>query len=273
MNLVLEVKNLKKFINGNLILKNVNMNIFRGEIYGFIGRNGAGKTTTIRTILGLLKPDSGKIKIFGENLKREHFKDIGVMFEYEAFNPEWNLFDSLKETSYIYGIDEERILEVLEFVELDVKDAKKKFKELSKGMKRKASLASALLHDPKFLILDEPTSGLDPEMQLNVRNLLLKLKSQGKTVLFSSHNLYEVQKISDKIGVIKDGETILEISIKEKLFFLEGNYPELKDYKVKSTNIYIFPQNVFDEFGLKSAKELNDIEKLYFTVVGRENEI
>jgi ABC-type multidrug transport system, ATPase component len=102
---VIEVKNLSKSINGNQVLKDVNINVEEGQIYGFLGRNGAGKTTTLRTILGLLKKDAGEVKIFGSNISFEHFHNIGVVFEYETLNPDWSVIDNLRQTCYIYNID------------------------------------------------------------------------------------------------------------------------------------------------------------------------
>jgi len=187
---VIEVKNLSKSINGNQVLKDVNINVEEGQIYGFLGRNGAGKTTTLRTILGLLKKDAGEVKIFGSNISFEHFHNIGVVFEYETLNPDWSVIDNLRQTCYIYNIDEKEIFKFLKMFELEENDLKKRFSALSKGMKRKVSLISALLPNPKLLICDEPTSGLDPEMQINIRNILVNFRANGGTVLFSSHNLY-----------------------------------------------------------------------------------
>ncbi|MGI1692161.1 MULTISPECIES: ABC transporter ATP-binding protein [Thermoanaerobacter] len=267
---IIEVKKLKKSINGNPVLKDVNLMVFKGEIYGFLGRNGAGKTTTLRIILGLLKRDGGEIKIFGENLSRGHFKKIGVMFEYETLNLEWTVLDNLRQTCYIYGIEEREIYKYLDIIEFSRSDVYKKVKQLSKGMKRKVSLINAILPEPELLILDEPTSGLDPEMQLTIKEILLKFKLQGKTILFSSHNLNEVQKISDRIGLIKEGETLLETQIKKELYLVEGNYPELLDNKVKDKNLYVVDEKVIKEFNIQKYQAIKDIEELYIKIMGME---
>lgn len=143
-------------------------------------------------------------------------------------------------------------------------------KQLSKGMKRKISLINAILPEPELLILDEPTSGLDPEMQLTIREILLEFKSQGKTILFSSHNLNEVQKISDRIGLIKEGETLLETQIKKELYLVEGNYPELLDNKVKNKNLYVVDEKVIKEFNIQKYQAIKDIEELYIKIMGME---
>ena len=245
---IIEVKNLKKLINGQPILKNINLNVYQGEIYGLLGENGAGKTTTLRTIIGLLKKDSGKISIFGDKLSKKHFQYLGIMFEYESFNSAWSVIDNLKQHCYIYGVNENRIYELLELLNFPKKDISKKFRELSKGSKRKISFVSAILHNPKLLILDEPTTGLDPEMQIRIRNILLNFKSENKTILFSSHNLYEVQKMCDRVGIIKNGETIIELSINEPIYLIKGEYPELIENKVKYSDFYVINEETIKKF-------------------------
>ena len=270
---VIEVKNLSKSINGNQVLKDVNINVEEGQIYGFLGRNGAGKTTTLRTILGLLKQDAGEVKIFGSNISFEHFRDIGVVFEYETLNPDWSVIDNLRQTCYIYSIDEKEIFKFLKMFELDENDLKKRFSALSKGMKRKVSLISALLPNPKLLICDEPTSGLDPEMQINIRNILVNFRANGGTVLFSSHNLYEVQKISNRVGIIQKGETLIEVDLKEPLYYLEGNFNELAERKVKEKNYYIIPESEFKLHNVENTKPMKDLEELYLLVTGGKDEV
>ncbi|MDK2868910.1 MAG: type transport system ATP-binding protein [Pyrococcus sp.] len=215
MKVIIEVVNLKKRLGEREILKGVSFHVNRGEIYGFLGPNGAGKTTTIRTMLGLFRRDGGDVKLFGEEPKRDVFKRIGIVFEYEVLNPDWTVLENLEFIAHVRGksLDDAEI--ALRKVGFPEEYWGKRFKELSKGMKRKVSLASALIHDPELLILDEPTSGLDPTAQIEVRNLLLKLKEEGKTIFFSSHNLPEVQKIADRAAIIVDGITRAEFSLGE----------------------------------------------------------
>ncbi len=264
---IIEVKNLRKSMNNKQILRDVSLNIYEGEIYSLLGPNGAGKTTTIYTLLGLLKKDDGEVKIFGEELSKKHFKQIGVMFEIETYNLEWSVIDNLKHMCYLFGVDEHKIYDYVEMLDLRKEDFCKKFKQLSKGTKRKISLIGALIHDPKILILDEPTSGLDPEIQVVFKKLLLDLKKKGKTVLLVSHNLYEVQEISDRIGFIKSGETIFEIPVSEKFYLVEGDYPEFQTYRVKNSKLYVFDEKMFLKIKPKNYQVTEKLEDLYIKFI------
>ncbi|WP_158523786.1 ABC transporter ATP-binding protein [Thermococcus henrietii] len=205
---VVEVRNLRKSLGGREVLRDVNFEVERGEIHGFLGPNGAGKTTTIRTILGLLHPDSGEVRVFGEKPSRGMFTKVGVMFEYEVLNPDWTVEENLLFCAYSKGFDRDEVTRVLREVRFEEAHWGKRFKELSKGMRRKVSLAAALVGNPELLILDEPMSGLDPTARIAMRELLTNLRNTGKTILFSSHELAEVQKVANRATIIKDGRTV-----------------------------------------------------------------
>ncbi len=268
---IIEVKNLRKSMNNKLILRDVSLNIYEGEIYSLLGPNGAGKTTTVYTLLGLLKKDEGQIKFFGEELCKNHFREIGVMFEIETYNLEWTVFDNLKQMCYMYGVNEKKIHDYVEMFEVKREDLQKKFKQLSKGTKRKISLIGVLLHDPKLLILDEPTSGLDPEVQVVFKKMLIDLKKKGKTILFVSHNLYEVQEISDRIGFIRNGETLFEVPVASRFYLVEGVYPELQSYKVKNNNLYILDEAEFQMVKPEKYQVIDKLEDLYIKFIGERN--
>lgn len=196
-------------------LRDVNMTIKSGEIYGLVGENGAGKTTLMKIISGLVFPTEGMISLFGKSEKKELNEartQIGVLLELPAFYPRLNAAENLKFYSYIHNItDKSRITEVLEQVSLaDVGD--KKAMEFSLGMKQRLGLAIALLNKPKFLVLDEPINGIDPTGIVEVRKILKRLASEnGITILISSHILSELQLLATKIGFIHRGHLIKEI--------------------------------------------------------------
>lgn len=214
MEKVIEIKHLKKYYGESRGVEDVNMNIYKGEIYGFIGPNGAGKSTTIRTIVGLINKTSGEILINGQPLD---INDINIKRKIGYLPSEINLYDDLtvKEMlDYHAKFYEEDLSEKRsELVEALKIDESKKIEDLSLGNKKKVGIVLALMHQPEILILDEATSGLDPIMQNTLHNLLLKEKERGTTILYSSHILSEVNAICDKVGFIKDGVIIKENSI------------------------------------------------------------
>ncbi|SHF37694.1 ABC transporter ATP-binding protein [Caloramator proteoclasticus] len=265
---VVEVKNLQKTINGREVLRDINLFVKQNEIYGLLGKNGAGKTTTIRSILGLIKKDYGYIKIFGEEVEKIDYKRVGVMFDCETFNIDWTIEDNLKSMCYIYGADEQDIFSYIDLLQINQVDLKKKFRHLSKGMKRKVSLISVLLPNPDLLILDEPTSGLDPEMQIVVRNFILQLKKEGKTIIFSSHNLQETQKVCDKVSIVNEGETLVEFPIQKNYHIVKGEFTGLDMYKIKNTDLYIMGDELIKNFGISDYKVVESLEEIYMLAAG-----
>ncbi|HGF8406537.1 TPA: ATP-binding cassette domain-containing protein [Enterococcus faecium] len=173
---VLKTKDLVKQIEGVLVLDKVNMSISQGDIYGFIGNNGAGKTTFMRTITGLVKYNSGEIKLFGKSfpLNRHSLQKIGALIENPVFFPELTAYDNLKYFSLLTNRNVENIDHILALMNLD-KVGKKKVKNFSLGMKQRLGIAIALIPDPELIILDEPLNGLDPQGIQDIRNLILKL--------------------------------------------------------------------------------------------------
>lgn len=206
---VIELNNVTKSFGSVVAVKNISFEVARGEIFGYLGPNGAGKTTTIRLLLGILKPDSGKIKLWGEETGNKNILyKVGALLDQNGLYSKLSAYENLRYFGEIYGmkknVTEERMHELLEKMDL-VDRAKEPVKNLSKGMRRKLAIARALLHNPELLILDEPASGLDPEAQVMIRNTLADLGKEGKTVFLSSHNLADVEKIATKIGIIRDG--------------------------------------------------------------------
>lgn len=214
---VLKTKDLVKQIEGVLVLDKVNMSISQGDIYGFIGNNGAGKTTFMRTITGLVKYNSGEIKLFGKSfpLNRHSLQKIGALIENPVFFPELTAYDNLKDFSLLTNRNVENIDHILALMNLD-KVGKKKVKNFSLGMKQRLGIAIALIPDPELIILDEPLNGLDPQGIQDIRNLILKLNQEhGITFLISSHILSELEQVATKYGIMHEGRLIEEFSISE----------------------------------------------------------
>jgi ABC-2 type transport system ATP-binding protein len=206
---VIEIKNLTKTYGKARGISNISFNVEEGEIFGFIGPNGAGKSTTIRTLLSLIYPTSGSATIFGKDSVKyapEIKKEIGYLPSEVFYYDNMKVKDLLKYSASFYKKDcTKRIHELAEIMNLDLN---KKIDDLSFGNKKKVGIVQGLLHEPKLIILDEPTSGLDPLMQQKFFDLLLEENKKGTTILFSSHILSEVQKLCNRVAIIKEGKLV-----------------------------------------------------------------
>ncbi|TFB22950.1 ABC transporter ATP-binding protein [Filobacillus milosensis] len=214
---MLEAKGLTKKFGKVKALNGVDMQVNEGEVYGFIGPNGAGKSTTIRILLGIIKASSGEAKIFGKDV----WKDAVDIHKRIAYVPgDVNLWSNLTGGEVIdfftkmrgAKIDRSRNEELIERFQLD---PTKKCGAYSKGNRQKVALVTAFAADADLYILDEPTSGLDPLMERVFQECVLEAKDQGKSVLLSSHILSEVEKLCDKVGIIRQGEIIESGSLRE----------------------------------------------------------
>lgn len=237
-NLILETKNLSySFKSKKDVLKDLNIQIELGAIYGFIGPNGAGKTTTIRLLLGLLNT-KGKVHIFGMNFKNSReqiLSQIGSMIEEPSLYHQLSAWDNLRISQKILNTSWQRIKEVLKIVGLE-NESEMKVKHFSLGMKQRLAIAQALINNPKLLILDEPTNGLDPQGIIEIRNLILKLRKEYNiTVLISSHMLTEVEKLCTHVGIINNGDLVFQ-----------GTIEELYAKKLNSNNLLVEVANVED---------------------------
>lgn len=206
----ISIKNVNKiYPNGQKALKNFSLEVGEGEIFGFLGPNGAGKTTTIKILLGLLNKDSGTVAIYGKDpLIPKNRRALGYLPEVANYYEFMKADELLHYYGVICGLDKQtirqRIKKVLTQVDLQG-TANKRLKHFSKGMLQRVGIAQALLHDPQVLILDEPTTGLDPLARLQMRDIILQLRTEGKTVFFSSHELSEAETVCDRVGIIKQG--------------------------------------------------------------------
>ncbi len=215
---VLRTRNLSKHYGKRLAVDNLNLEVKRGEIFGFLGPNGAGKTTTIRMALGLIAPSAGNVEILGQDVAthRAHILPrVGALVETPALYLYMSGRNNLRAVgSVLGGVPDERIDAVLELVGLRGRQ-KDRVRTYSLGMKQRLGVAIALLQDPDILILDEPANGLDPAGIVEMRDLMHRLAAEGKTVFISSHMLSEVQQICTRVAIINLGRLISESSIEE----------------------------------------------------------
>ncbi len=216
---MIKLEHLTKFYNRKSRgIIDVSLAIEEGEIFGFIGPNGAGKSTTVRTMLNLIFPTSGKGTIMGLDIVKDTVeirKNIGYMPAEINFYGDMKVMDFLKYSAEYYEQDyKERLDYLIDKLKVDLD---KKIEDLSFGNKKKLAIIQAFIHKPKILILDEPTSGLDPLMQNVFFELLFEEKKRGATIFFSSHVLSDVQRICDRVGIIREGKLIKIEKINEIL--------------------------------------------------------
>lgn len=216
MEYVLKTKDLTKVYSRKPAVNKVNLEIKKGEIYGFIGRNGAGKTTTIRMAVGLAKPTSGEIELFGSKNLKEGRAKVGTVIEYPALYPYMTARQNVETQRHLLNVKDKSVTDdVLEVVGLN-NTGRKKAKDFSLGMKQRLAIALALVGDPEFLFLDEPINGLDPMGIKDVRDLILKLnRERGITIMISSHILGELVKMATCYGVINNGEIVDQFDAEE----------------------------------------------------------
>ena len=220
---IVETKNLTKQYGAQKSVANLNIHVRKGRIYGLLGRNGAGKTTTMKMLLGLTKPTSGEVMIWGQPLpgnEKKLLPRIGSLIESPGFYPNLTATENLQIFASLRGVpNRHAIRDALDLVSLPYKD-KKLFSQYSLGMKQRLAIALAVMHDPELLILDEPINGLDPIGIAEVRSFIRELCDvKGKTILISSHILSEIALLADDIGIIDKGvlleeETLAELEAK-----------------------------------------------------------
>jgi len=211
---ILEISGLTKYYGKFRALREISLAVRKGSIYGFLGPNGAGKTTTIRTILNLLKPSGGEIKLFGQVVDRTTVN----LHERIGYIPgDVALYDHLtvqQMLDYFASLRPERpSTRMAEMVEVFDLDTSRNTKELSKGNRQKVAIVQAFMHDPEFYIFDEPSSGLDPLMQQAIYDLILEEKRRGKTFFISSHFLGEIQRLADVVSIIREGEIVSTLDV------------------------------------------------------------
>lgn len=214
----LETNQLTFSFRNNTVLQDVSLAVPKGVAYGFLGENGTGKSTTLKLLLGLLPPDKGTITAFGKPVHRHAYslhQRIGALIEEPPLYPHLSGWNNLAVTARYRNLPNSRISEVLELVRLQ-KDAHRRVRSYSTGMKQRLGIALALLPDPDLIILDEPTNGLDPQGIIDVRRLIQHLhREQGKTIAMSSHLLSEVESICTHVGILHRNELLFQGTLDE----------------------------------------------------------
>lgn len=278
---IVQTNQLTKIIDGKELVKNVNIHVKKGEVYGFLGPNGAGKTTVMKMLTNLWKPTSGEVWLFGEKLtpaSYEVLKRMGSIIEFPCFYDHMSGKDNLQLHSEYMGYHTSGCVEdALEM--LGLADAsEKQVKSYSLGMKQRLGIARAILCKPELLILDEPTNGLDPAGMKQIRDLFRMLCSEyGITIIISSHMLSEVESIADTIGVINHGNMMKEISMKEisemntayielaventkKAAYVLADKLELSNFKVIDKKCIRIYDACIDTKDISKALAMNEVE-------------
>ncbi len=262
---MLEIKNLtKKYRNSDFYsVKNLNLEIKEGEIFGFLGKNGAGKSTTIKCMTGLLPFDEGTIKVCGYDITKNPIEaklNIGYVPDNHAVYENLTGKEYVNYMGNIYRVDKKTLKERLEnFSKLfSISHAiDKQIRSYSHGMKQKICIIAALIHNPKFWVLDEPLMGLDPQSIAEIKGYMIEHKNKGNTVFFSSHNIDMVEKLCDRVGIMNHGQLMEVIDVKE---FIKNSKVSLEDYFLNLTKEDKAKVIKYDEKQLKKEKKLQKIK-------------
>ncbi|PZM86706.1 hypothetical protein DLH72_00240 [Candidatus Gracilibacteria bacterium] len=219
---IISVQNFSKYFGEKQVIKNISFSVKKGEIFAYLGINGSGKTTTIRSLLNIYKADSGDLKILGEKISDGIFNKIGYLPEERGLYLDENVFEILLYFAKLRGLSEKQATQNIDkyLQRVDLVDKKfTKLKKLSSGQQQKVQFGIAVIHNPEILILDEPMKGLDPINRQLFIDMILEQKAKGTTILFSSHQMEDVEKMVDSLIILKNGEI--------------GAYGKLKDVKAK----------------------------------------
>jgi ABC-2 type transport system ATP-binding protein len=222
---VIKTTGLTKTFGSQVAVNDLHLEVKRGDVFGFLGPNGSGKTTTIRLLLGLLRPTSGQIHLFGMDNATQQPRTLlrlGALIETPVFYPYLSGIDNLRVLAARSGMklgkaNHHRIDTVLDMIDLRDR-AKDLYRTYSLGMKQRLGIGAALLTDPELILLDEPTNGLDPAGVHEIRQLILRLAAQGKTIFLSSHLLYEVQQVCNRVAILHQGHLLKQGNVQELLY-------------------------------------------------------
>ena len=215
---MLILEDLKKSYDGIRAVNDVSFKVEKGDIYGFLGPNGAGKTTTIRMIMGIIHPDSGRIELNGDDINSLNRQHLGYLPEDRGLYQKQRLEETLQYFGLLRGLDNEqaraKALKWLERFDLG-EQGNRKIEELSKGNQQKIQFILSLLHDPDLIIMDEPFTGLDPLNQLLLKEIIQEKQDEGKTIIFSTHQMEQVERLCNNICLINQGQIIVEGALED----------------------------------------------------------
>lgn len=207
---LIELQNVCLRLDEDFAIQDLSFEVKEGEIFGFLGPSGAGKTTTIKLLTKQLKKQAGEIFLMGESVeqtKRSRYDEIGILSDTSNLYDRMTIEENLRFFAALKNVSSDKVEEILKRVGL-LEEKKRPFKKCSKGMKQRAILASAVLHQPRLLFLDEPTSGLDPATSQEIHKLLESLNQQGTTIFLTTHNMEEADKLCQRVGILNKGKLI-----------------------------------------------------------------
>ncbi|MBM7855325.1 ABC-2 type transport system ATP-binding protein [Desulfohalotomaculum tongense] len=262
MNTIVSTHNLSKYFNGICRVNEVNLTVYKGDIYGFLGPNGAGKSTTLKMLLGLVKPTKGDVIIFGKKFNKNRqsiLSQTGSLIESPSYYGHLTGLENMRILQRLRNVSNKKVQEALHIVRLE-KQQNKQVKHYSLGMKQRLGIAMALINFPKLLILDEPTNGLDPNGIREIRELIKSLPQRyGTTVLISTHLLSEIEQMATSVGIINDGKLLFQgdinllkaksksyISIKTQNNKLAKKILLAEGYELKQNNDRLIFENLPD---------------------------
>ncbi|NJE07450.1 ABC transporter ATP-binding protein [Thermococcus sp. M39] len=278
---VIEVKNLKKYYGDVRGVENLSFEVEEGEIYGFLGPNGSGKTTTVKILVKIIRDYEGTVRVFGKDLRewgKDYYQKIGVSFEFPAVYSKLTALENLEFFASFYKKHLDP-MDVLKMVGLD-KEADQLVSGFSKGMKKKLDLARAFLPDPEILFLDEPLEGLDPESARKIKDLLLEMRENGKTIFLTTHNMYVADELCDRVGFIVEGAIRLVDSPKElkvkmgkrvvKVEYVANGDVDIKEFPLEGLGQNEEFLNILRNYEIRRINtEEPTLEEVFLKVTGR----
>ncbi len=269
---MLEIIDVSKSFNRKLAVDAISLQVQKGEIYGLLGPNGAGKTTLIRIINQIIEADKGTLRFDGKLMSNEHLRLIGYLPEERGLYKSMGVLEQLVFLAQLRGMSKENAVKNVNFwlEKLEIKDwSKKRIEELSKGMAQKVQFIAAIVHEPDLLILDEPLSGFDPLNVELILNELKTLKTQGKTIILSTHNMRSVEEICDRAALIHNSKKLAEDSV-----WNLRDSQKSGEFSIRfSGNMIALANALWTDFELIDKKELGDGRFLAVVKMRGKNQI